>query len=384
MKYETRLEMLKLSDIVAAPYNPREDIERGSDEYKALRRSIELNGMVEPPVVNLHNMRCIGGNQRLVVLRDLGWKEVLCSVIDQPDESKEMKLCLALNRIEGRWDTDRLGDLLRDDEVLEFETGFDRDEVLVYRQLGGDGEGEDADDDPDWDQDEDPDGENADGEEEDEPAGSDDEPMLERSIPDYRSMRALTYKLGERFIQPETLIVDVGCSTGLAVEPFVAKYGQSNNFLLVDNAPAMVEACEKRFRADVNVTVRQGNIWEYLPFEQKSSLVLSVLSMQFMPTSYRPRMLKQIYDGLTDGGAFIFVEKILSENMDDLMVDLYYEMKRENGYTDKQIMSKRRSLENVLSPLKAEWSVDMMRTAGFRQVDMFWRCLNFCGWIAVK
>mgnify|MGYP000128618367 FL=1 len=127
--------------------------------------------------------------------------------------------------------------------------------------------------------------------------------MLERSIPDYRSMRALTYKLGERFIQPETLIVDVGCSTGLAVEPFVAKYGQSNNFLLVDNAPAMVEACQKRFRADVNVTVRQGNIWEYLPFEQKSSLVLSVLSMQFMPTSYRPRMLKQIYDGLTDGGA---------------------------------------------------------------------------------
>ena len=118
--------------------------------------------------------------------------------------------------------------------------------------------------------------------------------------------------------------------------------------------------------------------------EQKSSLVLSVLSMQFMPTSYRPRMLKQIYDGLTDGGAFIFVEKILSENMDDLMVDLYYEMKRENGYTDKQIMSKRRSLENVLSPLKAEWSVDMMRTAGFRQVDMFWHCLNFCGWIAVK
>ena len=60
MKYETRLEMLKLSDIVAAPYNPREDIESGSDEYKALRRSIELNGMVEPPVVNLHNMRCIG------------------------------------------------------------------------------------------------------------------------------------------------------------------------------------------------------------------------------------------------------------------------------------------------------------------------------------
>lgn len=44
----------------------------------------------------------------------------------------------------------------------------------------------------------------------------------------------------------------------------------------------------------------------------------------------------------------------------------------------------RRSLENVLSPLKVGWNVDMLRTAGFKQVDMFWRCLNFCGWIAVK
>lgn len=66
------------------------------------------------------------------------------------------------------------------------------------------------------------------------------------------------------------------------------------------------------------------------------------------------------------------------------MVHLYYEMKRENGYTEAQIMDKRRSLENVLSPLKAGWNVDMLRVAGFRKVDMFWRCLNFCGWIAVK
>lgn len=135
MKYETRFEVLKLADLAAPPYNPREDIECGSDEYNALRRSIQQHGAVEPPVVNLHNMRCIGGNQRLVVLRDLGWTEVLCSVIDQPDEAKEKKLCLALNQIEGRWDTDKLGDLLRDDDVLQFETGFDRDEVMVYRQL---------------------------------------------------------------------------------------------------------------------------------------------------------------------------------------------------------------------------------------------------------
>lgn len=208
--------------------------------------------------------------------------------------------------------------------------------------------------------------------------------MLERSIPDYKSMRALTYKIGEQFIQPDTLIVDVGCSTGLAVEPFVEKYRDQNDFLLIDNAPAMVEACRRRFHKEPGVTVEDGNLWEHLPLQEPASLVLSVLSLQFMPTSYRQQMIFDIHKGLAPGGALILVEKIVSEDMDDLMVQMYYEMKRENGYTQTQIMEKRRSLENVLSPLKASWNVDMLRTAGFQRIDMFWRCLNFCGWIAVK
>lgn len=155
MKFETRFEVLQLADLVTPPYNPRIDMEPDSPEYKALRRSLEQHQLVEPPVVNLHNMRCIGGNQRVAVMLALGWTEVLCSVIDQPDENKEKKLCLALNRIDGRWDTDKLGDLLRDDDVLEFETGFDADEVRVYRLLE-DAKEPDDDSDPgdEWDGDE--------------------------------------------------------------------------------------------------------------------------------------------------------------------------------------------------------------------------------------
>ena len=82
MKFKTEFRVLKLKDIVPPPYNPREDIVKGSDEYEALRRSLEQHGMVEPPVVNIHNMRCIGGNQRITVLRDMGVEEVLCSIID--------------------------------------------------------------------------------------------------------------------------------------------------------------------------------------------------------------------------------------------------------------------------------------------------------------
>ena len=164
MKFETKFEVLQLADLVTPPYNPRVDMEPGSPEYKALRRSLEQHQLVEPPVVNLHNMRCIGGNQRVAVMLALGMTEVLCSVIDQPDESKEKKLCLALNRIDGRWDTDKLGDLLRDDDVLEYETGFGAEEVRVYRLLE---DAREPDDDGDY---------PGDDPEDDEPEPEDDEP----------------------------------------------------------------------------------------------------------------------------------------------------------------------------------------------------------------
>ena len=135
MKYQIRYQTLKLADLVHPPYNPRVQIERDTPEYNALKRSLEQHELVEPLVVNLCNMHCVGGNQRLTVMRDMGVEKETCVVIEQPDELKEKELCLALNKIKGRWDTEKTGELLRDDAVLDFETGFDLDEVKSYRAI---------------------------------------------------------------------------------------------------------------------------------------------------------------------------------------------------------------------------------------------------------
>lgn len=135
MKYQIRYQTLKLADLVHPPYNPRVQIERDTPEYDALKRSLEQHELVEPLVVNLCNMHCVGGNQRLTVMRDMGVEEETCVVIEQPDELKEKELCLALNKIKGRWDTEKTGELLRDDAVLDFETDFDLDEVKSYRAI---------------------------------------------------------------------------------------------------------------------------------------------------------------------------------------------------------------------------------------------------------
>ena len=66
------------------------------------------------------------------------------------------------------------------------------------------------------------------------------------------------------------------------------------------------------------------------------------------------------------------------------MVKEYYEVKRENAYTEKQIKAKRKALAGTLVPLTIKMNESLLEVAGFRKIDTFWRYLNFCGIIAVK
>lgn len=116
------------------------------------------------------------------------------------------------------------------------------------------------------------------------------------------------------------------------------------------------------------------------------SLILSILTVQFTPIEQRHKILSGFYDSLNEGGALIYVEKVLGDTTDvnEMLVKSYYETKANNGYTKEQIESKRLSLEGVLVPITAKWNEDLLRKSGFSQVECFWRSLNFAGWVAVK
>jgi tRNA (cmo5U34)-methyltransferase len=42
------------------------------------------------------------------------------------------------------------------------------------------------------------------------------------------------------------------------------------------------------------------------------------------------------------------------------------------------------SLEGVLVPVTSDWNIDLLKQAGFRQIDVFWKWMNFVGYIAFK
>lgn len=80
------------------------------------------------------------------------------------------------------------------------------------------------------------------------------------------------------------------------------------------------------------------------------------------------------------------VEKVLGSTdiLNQAMVNNYYEMKKTNGYSEEQIERKRLSLEGVLVPVTSDMNINLLKSAGFRQVDVFWRWMNFVGYIAIK
>lgn len=91
-----------------APYNPRKISEH---DLAALRRSLTTFGAVEPIVVNRRTGVVVGGHQRIRAAIAEGIPALPVVHVDL-DDVAERQLNLALNRISGEWDTDRLGELL--------------------------------------------------------------------------------------------------------------------------------------------------------------------------------------------------------------------------------------------------------------------------------
>ena len=141
------IEKKNTADLLPADYNPRKDLKPGDAEYEKLKRSIEQFGYVEPVIWNKTTGRVVGGHQRLKVLIDMGMTEVECVVVEMSEE-QEKALNVALNKISGDWDKDKLALLIADLQGADFDvtlTGFEAAEIdALFKETLKDDVKEDA------------------------------------------------------------------------------------------------------------------------------------------------------------------------------------------------------------------------------------------------
>lgn len=121
---------INILDLKHAEYNPRKDLKPGDKEFEKIKNSINEFGYCEPIILN-SDLTIVGGHQRAKVLKELGYTEVDCVIIDL-DKTKEKALNVALNKISGEWDFESLAKLLDDLKTEDYDielSGFDMKEA---------------------------------------------------------------------------------------------------------------------------------------------------------------------------------------------------------------------------------------------------------------
>ncbi|MBE0495913.1 MAG: carboxy-S-adenosyl-L-methionine synthase CmoA [Campylobacterales bacterium] len=209
--------------------------------------------------------------------------------------------------------------------------------------------------------------------------------MAARSIPFYKENLTLIAQLLCAMLKENDTVVDLGCSTAntlLMIHKHTTVPLQLFGF---DNAEAMLEiAAQKSHAFGANITLEKADITTLaIPHAQA---IVANYTLQFIRPPKRALLVKSICDALTQGGMFVFSEKIVHEDktLSKAMIDVYLAFKRQQGYSDFEIAQKREALENVLVPYTEQENKEMALKAGFAHVETLFKWGNFATYLAKK
>lgn len=204
---------------------------------------------------------------------------------------------------------------------------------------------------------------------------------VRQSVPLYNTFHEMVKNISRYAIQSDSKVVDVGCSTGHLLKDLQETNNKSNvEFIGLDTSTQMIEFCNRNSKARfINTNAIDFDF-------TNSSFVTSVLCLQFCTKEHRKLIVESIYKGLKEDGMFIIVEKIKSQIVDihDMYNDLYYDFKRQQGLTDKEIIDKNVSLRGIMKPMTMEENLTLLKEVGFKKTDIFFKYNNFVGIMAIK
>ena len=207
--------------------------------------------------------------------------------------------------------------------------------------------------------------------------------MLSRSVPFYDEVRKLIISLILSEQEDGKKILDLGSSTAKFLLDLHSKMDANMVLKGLDNSPAMLERAQQKcqaFGADIVLELADMLTYNY----EDEDVIVANYTLQFIRPMQRLELVKKIHDGLNDNGLFIFSEKVVFEDkkLDKQMIDIYYDYKKRQGYSEYEIAQKREALENVLIPFTIEENIRMCKDAGFSQVDTVFQWANFVTFVA--
>ena len=213
--------------------------------------------------------------------------------------------------------------------------------------------------------------------------GEDFENHIRNSIPNYEGMRSLIVPIAKNFVMENENVYDLGTSSGdllceLDLE-MDKKLGLSyTGYDIAENLMPI--------EAGRNLNFYKRDVTDDSLKLFNTSLIFSLFTLQFIDLDKRVKLIQKVYDSLSKRGCFLVCEKIYSSEgiTEDIFTFSNYESKIVNGLCPNEILTKQTDLKSIMKPLTQIENEQLFKDAGFRVVEVFFKSLNFIGWVLIK
>ena len=209
---------------------------------------------------------------------------------------------------------------------------------------------------------------------------------VQRSVPLYREGHELIRQLSDFFVKKESRCYELGVSCGQLISSLSQRHSQKEGvqWIGIDNEPDMINKASETCLSNPSIELTCADITSYE--YQKSDLIISYYTIQFVSPRLRQELFNTLYKSLNWGGALILFEKVRGADarFQDILTTTYTDFKLNNGYTPDEIIAKTRSLKGVLEPFSTQGNLDLLQRAGFVDVMSVMKYLCFEGFLAIK
>jgi len=209
--------------------------------------------------------------------------------------------------------------------------------------------------------------------------------MLNRSVPFYNEVRQLIISIIINQEEDNKKVLDLGSSTAKFLLDLNSQIKTDMRLKGIDNSKAMIERATQKCQAfGANIELSYADMLNYKYFDE--DIVVANYTLQFIRPIERVKLIKKISTSLKDNGIFIFSEKVIFKDkvLDKELIDIYYNYKKRQGYSQYEISQKREALENVLIPFTIEENIQMCKDAGFKNITTIFQWANFVTFLAKK
>lgn len=213
---------------------------------------------------------------------------------------------------------------------------------------------------------------------------------VKQSIPFYYEIINAIAGLSEFFMKENSVIYDLGCSTGNIISS-LSKLNLSNYIEIygVDREEHMLKIAETKLKKlkvkkNIKISFIKEDVLK-LSLKQNNLTICSLL-FPFLKKKDQIILLKKVYKSLEPGGAIIILDKIKSNNVDfeNMFGQLYVDFKKNKKIKNKDIIKKTKSLRSIHTLKTYKETLNMLKNVGFKDVENFFKFINFSGFIGIK